>query len=129
MKHTLLEQLYSSCTHHAVVETSEEEMSAESQFVFHDSFSGFEGHFPGQPILPAIMQLAAVRLTVQRCTDKKYYLAGLSNNKFKGIVRPNDRLDIHISLNKTENGYTGSFSLSVENSGISTGKFELKNRG
>ncbi len=129
MVQTVIEQLKASCKKHHLAMGSEEGLTAESQFIFEESFSGFEGHFPGEPILPAIMQLAALRLTVELCTEKKFILKGLNNNKFKGIVRPLDLLSITVKLKEKDNGFNGSYTMTVGDGVISTGKFELADRG
>lgn len=128
MAQTVIEQLKASCRQHHL-RTSAEGLAAESQFIFEEAFSGFEGHFPGVPILPAIMQLAALRLTVELCTEKNYILTGLKNNKFKGIVRPLDLLSISVNLQPKDQGFNGSYTMTVGEGIISTGKFELAVRG
>lgn len=67
----------------------------------------FQGHFPGNPIMPGVLQLEAlaqcsapVLLTIPEYEGKLALFGGMDNVRFRGIVRPGDRLDMHIELLK-----------------------------
>lgn len=67
----------------------------------------FQGHFPGNPIMPGVLQLEAlaqcsapILLTMDAFKDKLTLFAGMENVRFKNIVRPGDRLDMEIQLVK-----------------------------
>jgi 3-hydroxyacyl-[acyl-carrier-protein] dehydratase len=67
----------------------------------------FQGHFPGNPIMPGVLQIEAlaqcsapVLMTLPEFKDKLTLFAGMENVRFKNIVRPGDRLDMHIELLK-----------------------------
>src|SRR5258708_19171882 len=66
----------------------------------------FQGHFPGTPIMPAVLmveslsQVAAI-LLLQRedaAPRTRVYLRGVNNAKFRKQVVPGDRLRLEISL-------------------------------
>jgi UDP-N-acetylglucosamine acyltransferase len=66
----------------------------------------FQGHFPGTPIMPAVLmveslsQVAAI-LLLQRedaASRTRVYLRGVNNAKFRKQVVPGDRLTLEISL-------------------------------
>ena len=66
----------------------------------------FQGHFPGTPIMPAVLmveslsQVAAI-LLLQRedgPSRSRVYLRGVNNAKFRKQVVPGDRLKLEISL-------------------------------
>lgn len=67
----------------------------------------FQGHFPGNPIMPGVLQIEAlaqcsapILLTMDDFCGKLALFAGMDNVRFKNIVRPGDRLDMEIELLK-----------------------------
>jgi len=65
----------------------------------------FEGHFPGQPVLPGVCQLQIIKELLERATGKKLFLSEAGNCKFLQMVNPvkSNILDITIdyTLNDT----------------------------
>ena len=64
--------------------------------------TGFRGHFPGNPILPGVIQL--IELTAQRARETWPSLGaikGLRNVKFKRPITPDDRLRVSLDVTKT----------------------------
>jgi len=67
----------------------------------------FQGHFPGNPIMPGVLQIEAlaqcsapIMMCLPEFKDKLTLFAGMENVRFKNIVRPGDRLDMHVELLK-----------------------------
>lgn len=67
----------------------------------------FQGHFPNNPVMPGVLQVEAMAqcsapiiLSMEKYQGKLALFAGLDNVRFKGIVRPGDRLDMKIDLIK-----------------------------
>jgi beta-hydroxyacyl-ACP dehydratase FabZ len=66
----------------------------------------FQGHFPGSPIMPAVLMLeslsqGAAVLLLQReeaAPNARVYLRGVNDAKFRRQVVPGDRLRIEIAL-------------------------------
>jgi len=74
----------------------------------------FEGHYPGQPIMPgaliceSIFQTGAVLLSkmIGGITEGVPVLTRINNARFKNIVRPGSTLDIEAELvDKVSNAY------------------------
>src|SRR5207249_4548277 len=69
----------------------------------------FQGHFPGTPLLPAVLMLeslsqAAAILLLQRAgsrPDTRIYLRGVNDAKFRRQVVPGDRLRLEITLGRS----------------------------
>ena len=67
----------------------------------------FQGHFPGNPIMPGVLQLEAlaqcsapILLKLPQFEGKLALFASIENVRFKSIVRPGDRLDMEVQLLK-----------------------------
>lgn len=71
-------------------------------FRFPITFCGFDGHFPNNPILPAIVQLAMVRCVAEQGIGKPLFPATIGKTKFKAMILPDQ--DILVSLNLHEDG-------------------------
>ncbi len=65
----------------------------------------FQGHFPGNPIMPGVYQLEAmaqlsgilVNIISSRAGDIAYFL-GVDNARFRKMLRPGDQLRIEIEM-------------------------------
>ena len=67
----------------------------------------FQGHFPGNPIMPGVLQLEAmaqcaapILLKLHQFEGKLALYAGVENARFINIVRPGDRFEMSIELTK-----------------------------
>lgn len=65
----------------------------------------FNGHFPGNPIMPGVLQIEALAqigsvmvANMAGSQGKLGVLAGVDNFRFRRIVRPGDRLDLYGEL-------------------------------
>ncbi len=65
----------------------------------------FQGHFPGNPIMPGVLQLEAMAQvggvlmnTLFKNDGKVAYFLAVDNARFRRIVRPGDQLRIEVNL-------------------------------
>lgn len=91
-----------------VVEQSEESLTAKRHVSESEAF--FEGHYPGNPIMPgvliseAVFQTGAIFLTrmladqLEEDPDMVPVLTKIADARFKSIVRPGDDLYITVTL-------------------------------
>jgi len=71
----------------------------------------FQGHFPGHPIMPAVLILEAMAQvggllllnSVDDPNDKLMYFLGIDNAKFRRPVTPGDQLQMKLTLLKLKN--------------------------
>ena len=78
----------------------------------------FQGHFPGNPIFPGVLQSEAMAqagaialLSMPDFKGKTAYLGGIKKAKFRHMVRPGDVLRIEVTLEKL-----------IDNAGLGKGK-------
>lgn len=67
----------------------------------------FQGHFPGQPIMPGVLQIEALAqvgtvalLSQPEYKDKLALFAGIDNVRFRRLVKPGDTLRLEVTLEK-----------------------------
>ena len=78
----------------------------------------FQGHFPGNPIFPGVLQIEAMAqagaialLSMPDLKGKTASLGGIKKAKFRHMVRPGDVLRIEVTLEKL-----------IDNAGLGKGK-------
>ncbi|WP_147821952.1 hypothetical protein [Salidesulfovibrio onnuriiensis] len=81
------------------------------QFSFGPDFIGFEGHFPGKPILPAMVQLMTGAVACGQAAEKRLVARKVGRAKFLKPVLPGDPVEVHGTLNETENGYIAAIRI------------------
>ena len=71
----------------------------------------FQGHFPGLPILPGVLQLEAMAQTagillnkVLKCEGKVSYYLGVDKAKFRRMVVPGDQIRMEIKILRVRMG-------------------------
>lgn len=85
--------------------TPGESVVAQKNVTINEPF--FQGHFPGNPVMPGVLQLEAMAqagavaiLTLPKFKGKVAYFGGIKKAKFRQIVRPGDVLKIEVTLDK-----------------------------
>lgn len=64
----------------------------EARYRFTDQFCGFGGHFPGHPILPAIVEILTVVSLASKQAGCRQRLIGVEDAKFLVPVTPNQEI-------------------------------------
>jgi 3-hydroxyacyl-[acyl-carrier-protein] dehydratase len=72
--------------------TRDENGSFQGRYLFPENFSGFAGHFPGHPILPAIVEIMTVIHLAGEYLGCRQRLIGVEDAKFLTPVLPNQEL-------------------------------------
>ncbi len=75
--------------------------SVAGEFCFSETFSGFQGHFPEQPILPGVCLIQAVLVLAESLCNAKPVLQEIVSAKFFAVVKPDSPVQINCTL---ENG-------------------------
>jgi 3-hydroxyacyl-[acyl-carrier-protein] dehydratase len=112
MEQKSIEGALPSCVKHFSVETlTSTELIVRGVFIFPIKFCAYEGHFPGQPILPAIVQLAAARYIAESALKTSLVPTEITKMKFKGMVQPDDEIEVHVSLTQKNLLWQGTMKL------------------
>lgn len=69
----------------------------------------FKGHFPGHPVMPGVLTLEALAqvgavaiLSIEENKGKIAFFGGVNKCKFKGMVKPGDKLKLETKIIKTK---------------------------
>ena len=84
----------------------------------------FQGHFPGHPVMPGVLQIEAMAQTagvmlssmLKRESAVAYFLS-IDNAKFRKVLKPGDQMRIEINLLRTRMGmckFKGTVSVDDE---------------
>ena len=70
----------------------------------------FNGHFPGNPVMPGVLIVEALAqtgavalLSLPEFKGKTAYFGGIKSAKFRKVVRPGDSLRLEVTLEKIQN--------------------------
>ncbi len=74
-------------------------------------FIGFQGHFPQNPVLPAVIQVLMSEVTLAEAIQKNIRLHTVHEAKFTKPIAPNSLLTCTVTIQSTENGYTWSCTI------------------
>lgn len=72
----------------------EGDAAVRQRYVFGNDFAGFSGHFPGRPILPAVVQIMAANLLVDAATGLRRLPAAIGRAKFVNPIVPGALVEI-----------------------------------
>ena len=91
----------------------------------------FDGHFPGNPVMPGVVQCeiiaqASCMLFAQEIKGKTAYYAGIDKVRFRRMVKPGDVLEITSSLLRNKlNVYVIKGEARVEGELCASGEFSF----
>ncbi len=86
------------------------EMAGDQSFCFDQNFIGFGGHFPGYPILPAVLQVLLAQLLAEEVIGMPLSAHSLTRAKFTQELHPGDQIDVHLNCREED----GSFRCTTE---------------
>lgn len=89
-----------------IVDISKEAGTATGAFCFQNNFPGFNGHFPGNPILPGIVMVAMSKAVSEAVCGAPLLLSGLSYAKFTKLVLPGEAIKVAVTVGESGGVYT-----------------------
>ena len=88
---------------------------------FPPDFAAFAGHFPGQPVLPAVIQLVVVRVLAGKLLQVPLEMVKTGRMKFKGMIKPDEVVQVQVTLSKIDGQWHAAFKLSKLDVAVSSG--------
>ena len=99
--------------------------SYSAAITFDPAFTGFDGHFPGNPVVPAVCQLSAVEVLAHTALGHKdLNLATISLMKCRAPLLPNDTATFTFTITQNANDAIVKADLSTPKQ-KNTSKFKL----
>jgi 3-hydroxyacyl-[acyl-carrier-protein] dehydratase len=95
------------------VRTLEADQGWELTFRLGEDFTGFRGHFPGHPILPAFVQLLIAECAVGRRDPRPWSLRQVERGKFLRPIAPHEPVTVCWQEQARDSGLRCSFTLRV----------------
>lgn len=108
---TLYRSLQACCENVTISGAGTERPEGRATFRFAMDFEGFQGHFPGKPVLPAVVQLAVVRCVTERLLKNDLQPAGYSRVKFRRMIGPEQEMIVKVLLAKRDDSWSAEFSI------------------
>lgn len=78
----------------------------EAVLLINEKHEVFNGHFPGNPIMPGVCMMQIIKELAEQITDKQLLMQSLSNVKFMALINPEvtPELKLELDINETEDG-------------------------
>jgi 3-hydroxyacyl-[acyl-carrier-protein] dehydratase len=74
--------------------------SITAEITFPESFTGFKGHFPNQPVVPGVCKVLCVLVLLELVLKKKVRLKKIILAKFLALVTCQEKVRIELRLEK-----------------------------
>jgi 3-hydroxyacyl-[acyl-carrier-protein] dehydratase len=93
--------------------TSDDSVAAQGWLA--DDFPGCQGHFPGYPVLPAVVMVLWGRILGQELSATTLTPTAISRAKFGSIAGPGVVLSLDLKMSRQENGlFKASFKITAD---------------
>jgi 3-hydroxyacyl-[acyl-carrier-protein] dehydratase len=105
---------------YAVAELSYEDNKLHAIINIEPGHEIFNGHFPGQPVVPGVCMVQIVKELAEQVTEKKLILSKGHQIKFLQLLVPakEDAIQVNITLKEDENGHAVQADFKKNNEAI-----------
>jgi 3-hydroxymyristoyl/3-hydroxydecanoyl-(acyl carrier protein) dehydratase len=79
----------------------EEDGSFSASFCFPESFAGFDGHFPEQPVLPGVCLIQSVLVGAELASGRTLKVVEIVLAKFVAVVQPDEQITATCTMDET----------------------------
>lgn len=83
----------------------------------------YQGHFPGQPVVPGVCTLQIIKESAERIVNRPLQYAQIASSKFLSAVNPLETQLLHLSIQLKE---TEEALLKLQAEGVCNGKEFIK---
>ena len=94
-------------------------------FLFPPEFIGFQGHFPGRPILPAVCEIQAALTMLEAWRGRRVRLRGITMAKFSAPVSCDEEVGYLCSVTM-EDSHGALAKVTVAKDGATVARFRLR---
>ena len=112
----------------STISVHETERGYEMGYLFGSAFSGFQGHFPQNPILPAIIQLMTARESIIEHMGRNLLITNVTRAKFQKIITPDIPVTVVWTLRKKDDAFICKCMLETEGNPASSFTLTLKTK-
>ena len=107
----------------AIKPVQKTERGWEKTYVFPSDFLGFQGHFPGNPILPAVIQLMMGRQAITERMGRECDIVKVTRAKYMKVITPGIPVTVILTIKEQEDACICKCILEIE--GKPTSKFAM----
>jgi 3-hydroxyacyl-[acyl-carrier-protein] dehydratase len=100
----------------------------EARLNFAKEFVGFCGHFPGYPVLPAVLAIYSGWLLAEISQQRELELCAIRRAKFAAPILPGDEIEASLKRMAADSGAGGWSSVSLKSMGQLAAKFMIETR-
>jgi len=91
-----------TCSHQPTRKT---DRGREKEYIFPQSFLGFQGHFPGKPVLPAVVQIMIFRESIAEELARPLEIVKVTRAKFLKVIGADVSVTATWTLKETDEGF------------------------
>lgn len=112
------------------IKTGGQDDGLSARFKFPQSFSGFDGHFPGNPVLPGVCQIQCAVSLLSRSLSAQIKLSSIVKAKFLNSVGPEEEILVSGTKNSNQDMIEGKFKISkiMNNQVINVSRIQIQCR-
>jgi 3-hydroxyacyl-[acyl-carrier-protein] dehydratase len=105
--------------------TAKPDGEIEAAMVFPRDFAGFSGHFPGYPVLAAVLAIYSGWLLAELGQQRELELCSIKRAKFAAPILPNEKIEVSLKKMERESGEEDWYSLTMKSLGQLAAKFTI----
>lgn len=84
-----------------IVSLEKKEQRHEAVILVNEQHDVFNGHFPGNPIMPGVCMMQIIKELAEEITESKLMLQSLTNVKFMALINPEVTPELRLELDIT----------------------------